>query len=651
MARTFARLLPLRSTLLVLLAAPPAAAPVAAQSSAGTSASNAGAAAAPAAFEVAVARGTRSDDGRPGSAYWQNGADYRIDATLDPATGRLTGRETIRYHNRSPDALDRLVLHLDQNVFAPGARRNRRAPITGGMTVTEVRVDGELVEGRHPGGGYQQALTLLELRPATPVAPGATSEIEVAWSFTVPPAPTFRNGNLDDVVFAVAQWYPRMAVYDDVYGWDMTPYLGDGEFYLEYGDFDLALTVPSGWLIGATGVLTNPQEVLTPATLRRLAQARSRTDETVQVVPADERGPGRATLGDEGSMLTWRFRADDVRDVAFSTSDEYVWDVRTTAAGVEAQALYRPEFESWSETARYAAFTIETLSEWIRPYPWPQVTITEGPVGGMEYPMLVFNPSGTSPRGNAGVTIHETAHQWFPMMVGSMEAKHAFMDEGFVSYFDEEAAAVLWGEDAPRWGENQSYLRVAGTEQEVPLLRHTDLVSPYGARGLAAYTKPAVMLGALREIIGRDAFESAFREYAEAWAFKHPQPWDFFNLVERHAGQDLDWFWGPAFGETATLDVGVRSLQFSGGETRIELSHNGGLIVPVPVRITMDDGSVEERTVGPERWLDAAADALVGQGGRTLHLAPIQGTAVRVEVDPEGLFADVDRGNNVWGGG
>lgn len=595
----------------------------------------------PAAFVAAVAAGTRTLQGLPGADYWQNGADYVIEASLDPGSGRLTGRATIAYHNRSPDPLDRLVLHLDQNVFAPGARRNRRAPITGGMEVTDLRLDGAPVDARHPGGGYQQALTLLELRPAAPVPAGATVEIEVAWSFTVPPAPTFRTGNLDGEVFAVAQWYPRMAVYDDVYGWDLTPYLGDGEFYLEYGDFDVALTLPSGWLVGATGVLANPDEVLPPAVRDRLAVARAMVDSTVRVVAADERGAGRATLGAEGTPVTWRFRADDVRDFAFATSDRYVWDVRTTAAGVEAQALYRPQFGAWSEAARYAAFTIDTLSEWIRPYPWPQVTITEGPVGGMEYPMLVFNPSSDNPRSLAGVTVHETAHQWFPMMVGSMEAKHAFMDEGFVSYFDEEAAAVLWGEEAPRWGENRGYLRVAGTEEEVPILRHTDLVSPYGARGLAAYTKPAVMLGALREIVGRDVFEAAFREYAEAWAFKHPQPWDFFLLMDRRAGRDLGWFWGPAFASTATLDHGIATVRVVDGRTEIELVSEGAMVAPTPVRITLEGGTVVDRTIDAAAWL---------REGRSVRFE-VPGVAIRVELDPGGWFPDVDDSDDVWPAG
>jgi hypothetical protein len=238
------------------------------------------------------------------------------------------------------------------------------------------------------------------------------------------------------------------------------------------------------------------------------------------------------------------------------------------------------------------------------------------------------------------VTIHEMAHQWFPMIVGSMEAKHAFMDEGFVSHFDEEAAAILWGDDDPRWGDNRGYLRTAGTESEVPLLRHTDLVSPYGARGLAAYTKPAVMLGALREIVGRDVFEAAFRDYAATWAFKHPQPWDFFNTVERHAGRDLDWFWAPAFAETATWNVSVAEVRPEGEMTVVVLAREGELVLPTPVRLTFADGSVSERSVSADAWR--------ASGGRFEVQAP--GRVVGVELDPAGLYPDVNADDDIWQG-
>ncbi|NNF37966.1 MAG: M1 family metallopeptidase [Gemmatimonadetes bacterium] len=624
--------------LLSLLAAlfPAAAAPISAQSLVETPDQPAP----PAAFREAERADTRSPDGRPGAGYWQNRADYVIEATLDPVAGRVTGRETITYLNNAPDSLDRLVLHLDQNVFAPSARRNRRAPVTGGMDLGTVLLNGAEVEAHPVGRGYQEALTLLELLLPEPLEPGATASLELSWSFTVPPAPTFRTGNLDFDVFAVAQWYPRMAVYDDVYGWDETPYLGDGEFYLEYGDFDVALTLPSGWLVGATGVLQNESEVLGDAVLDGLARARSHAGETVQVVTPELQGPGAATRAPEGSPVTWRFTAENVRDFAFSTSANYLWDVRVSAAGVENYAFYRPQVaETWAEAARYVDVTIATLSEWILPYPWSRATTTEGPVGGMEYPMMVFISGGRSPRSLAGVTIHEMAHQWFPMIVGSMEAKHAFMDEGFVSYFDEEVAARLWGDEEPRWGENQGYLRVAGTEAEVPILRHTDLVSPYGARGLAAYTKPAVMLGALREVVGRDAFAAAFQDYASEWAFRHPQPWDFFRTVERHAGRDLDWFWGPAFASTATLDVGVLAVEHQGGSSVVVLERSGGLILPTPVRITRSDGSIEEHSVSADRWRAE---------GRRVRLI-IAGRVEGVALDPDGRFPDVESSNDVWG--
>lgn len=596
----------------------------------------------PAAFHAALAAGTRNPDGRPGPAYWQNRADYVIEAVLDPEEGRVTARETITYTNNSPDALDRLVLHLDQNVYAPSARRNRRVPITGGMELGPVLLDGAPVESRHVGRRYTQALTLLEVIPETPVAPGASVTLDFEWTFIVPPAPTFRTGNLDYDVFAVAQWYPRMAVYDDVYGWDETPYLGDGEFYLEYGDFDVALTVPSGWLVGATGVLANEDQLLTEAVRERLARARQNPGEKVQAVSPELRGPGLATLGARGTPVTWRFRAENVRDFAFSTSANYVWDVLVAESGVESYAFYRPQrAETWAQAASYVDFTIATLSEWLLEYPYTRATTAEGPIGGMEYPMLVFISGGPSLRSLAGVTIHEMAHQWFPMMVGSMEARFVFMDEGFVSYLDSEASAILWGDAPPRWGENSGYLRVAGTEEEVPILRHTDLVSPYGARGLAAYTKPAVMLGALREMVGQDVFQAAFRDYTRSWAFKHPQPWDFFNTVERHAGRELDWFWVPAFARTAIHEVGVVEVRREGSASVVILSRSGDLLLPTPVRITLADGSVLERRVEADTWRAA--------GDRVELMVP--GQVGAVELDPEGLFPDVDDANDRWPAG
>ncbi|MDX1568702.1 MAG: M1 family metallopeptidase, partial [Longimicrobiales bacterium] len=404
----------------------------------------------PLAYQAALASETRSLDGRPGPAYWQQRADYRIQAELDPGTGRVNAREVITYHNQSPDTLPLVVLRLEQNVFAEGARRNRRAPVTGGVSLESLRVNGRDAPTRHVGSSYYESLTLLQVQLPEPLLPGQQADIEVRWSFTVPPARAFRTGNLDGEVFAVAQWYPRMAVYDDVYGWDLTPYLGDGEFYLEYGSFDVQITVPADWLVAATGELENPEEVLSSASLRRLREAPA-SDSVIRVVTEEQIAEGTATRSGPDE-LTWRFTASDVRDFSFATSPRYLWEAR----GVEVpnrgrgpgegqrallQAFYRPGLTAWNRGLEYMAHGITTLSEWLGPFVYPQVTITETSVGGMEYPMLIFNPSTNSPTSLAGVTIHEVAHQWFPMAVGTMEAKHAWMDEGIGTYWEELSLA------------------------------------------------------------------------------------------------------------------------------------------------------------------------------------------------------------------
>ncbi len=586
------------------------------------------------AYRGALEGGTRSESGRPGANYWQQRADYRIQAELDVVEGRLTGHEVITYHNNSPDDLEQLFIRVEQNVFAPGARRNRRAPITGGASIGSVTVNGTDVEYSHPGGGYYEALTLLQIELESPIATGSVAEIEISWQHTIPPAPTFRNGNFQGRIFAVAQWYPRVAVYDDVYGWDRAPYLGDGEFYLEYGDFDVELTVPTGWLVGATGTITNARQVLAPAAASRL-EAAANSDATVRVIDVGHRESREGTNSSNDGKLTWKYHAEDVRDFAWSTSNEYVWDAARANDSVIAHAFYRPELDAWTEGVSYVTHTIRSFSAYLGDYAYPQLTITEGPVGGMEYPMLIFNPSTNNPRGLAGVTIHEGGHQWFPMMVGNMEKKHAWMDEGIISYWDEVSSAELAGSKLAPWGANQFYLAFAGTEAEVPLMRHTDLVNPHGQRGLAAYTKPAVVLGVLREVLGDDVFVAAFRDFFESWKFKHPQPWDFFNTFERHAGQDLDWFWRPLFFETDVMD---HSVSVSGDRTVITIRDHGDVVLPATFVVELDEGGAIEHTVPITHWL----------AGNDTYVLELDGHASSVTLDPRSAFPDVDRTNNSW---
>jgi hypothetical protein len=611
------------------------------------------------AFRRAVESGTRTTTGQPGPRYWQQAVSYRIEAELDPATAELRGRERIVYRNRSPQALNTVVLNLYQNIFTETARRNRVAPNTGGVTLDRVAVEGVVLgavpAGRigvvtpvaQPAAGYEVAGTLARLTLPRPVAPGDSTVLEIQWRHRIPPAGSFRTAweeALGGRAYNVAQWYPQIAVLDDVNGWDATPYLGDGEFYLEYGDFDVAITVPAGHLVGATGTLQNPEQVLTPEVRARLARAAA-TDSIVRVVTEAERAAGLATQRPPGGRLTWRFRAANVRDFAFATSDRYLWDAgRATLPGgrsVAIHALYRSGAPHWNEAARYTQHSIGFFSERIIPYAYPQMTVAEGPIGGMEYPMLNFIPRPAEAADLHSVIAHEVGHEWFPMMIGQNEAAYAWMDEGLTTYHEDEARQAFFpGTDAH--GETRaSYLRVAGGDTEVPLMRHTDLVSPYGARTVAAYSKPGAMLNALRGILGAETFDGAMRTYATEWTFRHPQPWDFFNTFERVAGRDLDWFFYPWWFETGTLDYAVGAVENVAGGVRVTITDLGDIPAPIQVAATGENGARAVIDIPVESWT-------VARTRTATFTLPLAGPATRVEVDPAGTLPDVNRANNVW---
>ena len=614
------------------------------------------------AYRRGLRAGTRSATGEPGARYWQQSVAYRIRAELDPQTTELRGSERIVYRNRSPDALATVVLNLYQNIYTENAARNRRAPNTGGVTLDRVVAQGTALAQRPaaavgimaaaeaPPVGYAVEGTLARLALPRPIAPGDSAVLEIDWHQKVPPAPTFRTAWEDALgarAFVVGQWYPQVAVYDDLRGWDATPYLGDGEFYLEYGDFDVDLTLPAGWIVGATGTLANAADVLSPRTRERLARAAG-SDSVVHVVTAADLAPGAALARGSGGRLTWRFTARGVRDFAFAASDRYLWDaVRATvpdSAGgeraVTVSALYRPGAPGWEQAWRYGRHAISFFSRLVVPYPYPQATMAEGPIGGMEYPMLVFIPRPPEAAELQSVIAHELGHEWFPMLVGSDEASYAWMDEGITSYHEDRAAENFF--PGTRATSVNTYLRVAGHDPEVPLMRHTDLVTPYGARTVAAYTKPASVLLALRTVLGDSVFDRALREYARAWSYRHPQPWDFFATVERVAGRDLDWFWYPWFFETGVLDQAIESVRPVSGGVEVVIRDRGDNPMPVYVAATSGEGMVTEQEAPVEEWL-------AGGGRRTMTvLLPTSGAVTRVEIDPRRRFPDADRANNVW---
>jgi hypothetical protein len=455
----------------------------------------------------------------------------------------------------------------------------------------------------------------------------------------------------DGEVYYVAYWYPQLAVYDDVNQWVQYPHMSQAEFYMGYADYDVAITVPDGWLVGATGALINAAEILPRAARDRLAQAR-RTAEVVHVVTAADRAAGQATARGAAGRLTWRFQATGVRDFAFATSDKYVWDATRAVAGdwtgdgkpdtAAIHTLYRPERTPWVQDARYTRFAIEFLSRFLWPYPYPHMTAVDGiaSCGGMEYPMMTCIGAGRDTMSLFGVTLHETAHMWFPMMVGSNEQAHAWQDEGLTSYNTAQGSREFFNrpDDASLFG---GYLFLARTGGEVELMRHGEQYpanSP--AYGVASYGKMASILRMLRGLLGEETFNRAYREYGRRWINKHPTPSDMWNTFNDVSGRDLWWFWRTWFYETWTLDQAIASVTPAGGGLDVVVEDRGLAPMPARVAVTRADGTIERLEVPVEVWL----------GGAKRHTLRVANgaTVSKVEIDPEQLFADVDRTNQSW---
>lgn len=599
-------------------------------------------------FEKALANGTRSLDGKPGAKYWQNSASYLIETALDPAKKLLTGEVRIQYKNNSPDELKMLYVHLRQNIYKPTAARNRAVPNpTDGMNVSEVSILTSPAGAEEKWQSAQQRVqgTLMSVLPPAGIKPNQDVTLKIKWSFTVPEK-MFRMGH-DGEMFMIAYWYPQISVYDDVRGWDTDQYMGNGEFYMNFADYDVKITLPQGFILTATGELQNPNEVLTETSLSRLAEA-MKQDQVVQVVKADERG--KATRTSDSGLLTWHFKAKNVRDFSFATSDKYLWDATRAEVGdlsgdgkpdfSAIHAFYRPEAQHWNQAAKFGRFSIEHMSKRIFPYPWSHMSVIEGFIGGgMEFPMLTHIGRMRNEQSLFGVTYHELAHMWFPLMIGNDEKAFTWMEEGMTSFNDTDGTNAYYPA-ANAWNPAQnSYLNmIKNGMSEVECMRHKDQMPNSAAQNIAAYDKPATLFHALRGAVGQEKFMQALRQYAKDWGFKHPYPYDFFNAFENSLGMDLDWFWTAGFFQTWTHDLAVKEVKTTGKKTQISIEDLSYFPMPVTVEITTD-GKTERRTIPVSDWLS---------GKRVITLEVAKGTVQKVVIDPDLTNPDMNRDNNTW---
>jgi len=549
----------------------------------------------------------RTASGAPGHAYWQQRADYRIRVTLDEAKRAISGSETVTYHNNSPDTLSYLWVQLDQNMFRADSdnravssypsRDAWRTPAAGGKTGLQFEAARFLVESRTFDGGFKLGKvtdsagnllrtavnkTMMRIDLPQPLKPGARFSFNMAWSFNVPETNVlgrrmgFERFDKEDKndLFEIAQFFPRMAAYYDAHGWQNKQYLGDGEFTLEFGDYEVDITVPADHIVASTGELQNPDTVLSPAQRERLKRART-SNKPVVIVTQDEaiaNEKQRAT-----ASKTWRFKAKNVRDFAFATSRKFIWDAqgyKKDGTDVLAMSFYPKEGNPlWEQYSTQAIIhTIDQYNKYSFDYPYPVAISVNGPVGGMEYPMISFNgprpakdkktgaltyPKATK-YGLISVIIHEVGHNYFPMIVNSDERQWTWMDEGlnsFVQFLAEQA----WEERYPaRRGEARNIVDYMKSRNQQPIMTNGESIVNRGAN---AYAKPATALNILREtVLGRELFDFAFREYAQRWKFKRPTPADFFRTMEDASGTDLDWFWRGWFYSTDAVDVSVDGI-------------------------------------------------------------------------------------------
>jgi hypothetical protein len=606
------------------------------------------------AYERAVRSGTRTHSGTPGPRYWQQWADYRLEAELNPVSKRLTGKGAITYYNRSPDTLEDVYVQLLHNIFAPDSRHNTDVPwAVEGVQLSRVVAQGqELKPVKEDGTGYQVDGTIMRIHLPRPLAPGSSVAFEFAWRLRIPPDGAPRGGQ-DGETYYINYWYPQMAVYDDVNGWQTDQYLGNAEFYMGYGNYDLALTVPAGWLVDATGRLQNPDEVLSAQTRARLDSA-AHGSAIVHVVTESDRSAGVSTAAGTNGKLTWRYRAENVRDVSWATSAKYLWDATSAAVGdangdgrtdsTAIYAFYRPEqrVSHWGQSARYSRHSIEFFSRYLSPYPYPHMSAVDGPTscGGMEYPMMTCIGGQWDTLSLYEVTTHEIGHMWFPMIVGSDEKRYAWMDEGLTQFGQSQAMADFFRGFDDEARNRKNYLDFAEMGNEAELMRHGDRYPSYPAYGVASYYKPATVLVALRGVLGAEVFNKAYKEYIRRWAYKHPTPYDLFHTFEDVSGQDLSWFWRGWFFETWKLDQAIDTVTAAGDSLNVVITNKGKAPMPVRLSISRINGRVEHLTFPANVWLQE-------DRRRTVRIAR-EPTVRTIEVDAEKDFPDLDRSNQVW---
>lgn len=597
----------------------------------------------------------RSAAGVPGPGYWQNSADYKIAVSLDDVANKITGDVEITYKNNSPDKLPFLWLQLDQNSFNTQSRGGKTTPISGGRFGNLAFDGGYKIESVTIDGKPANFIvedTRMQIRLAAPLAEKiGTAKIKIVYSFTSPENASDRMGiqqTKNGAIYTVAQWFPRVCVYDDIEGWNVLPYLGAGEFYLEYGNFEYSINAPASHIVVGSGELLNPTEVYTADQVKKWAAAANSETTVVIRSAAEVTDPASRPAKDR---LTWKFKCNNARDVAFASSKAFILDACriNLPSGKKSLAVSVYPVESdgkdaWGRSSEYVKASIEHYSNWLYEYTYPVATNVAGIVSGMEYPGIIFCGYRDKTASLWGVTDHEFGHNWFPMIVGSNERKFAWMDEGFNTFINFYSTdAFNKGEYKNRKFDMHAIAKSMFRETADPIMSIPDVIQVRNL-GWEAYNKPGFGLRILREnILGADRFDYALKNYISKWAFKHPTPMDFFRAMEDGAGEDLGWFWKSWFYELWKLDQSVKDVDYVEQDATkgavITIENLDKMAMPAIVEVELTSGEKERFTFPVEIWQRGSSWTF-----RTSTKLPIKS----VVIDPDHSFPDMDSKNNTW---
>ncbi len=594
-------------------------------------------------IKKAYANGTRSENGKPGNKYWQNRAKYAININVTPPARQVTGTEVIDYTNNSPDTLKTLAIKLLLNNHMAGAIRLRQAReeyFTDGISIDSFSVNGQSTKWRK----IPVPATTQNIHLQTPVAPNETVHLSFSWHYDLSKESN-REGLIDSTSFFIAYFYPRVAVYDDCFGWDFIDFTDTQEFYSDFNDYTLNVTVPKNFIVWSTGTLQNAADVLQPEYAKRLNKSLI-SDDVINVASKKDLLAGKVT---QNKSNTWQWSAVNVPDMAVGISDHFVWDAssvvvdKNTNRRSAVQAAYNDTAADYHKMVEYGKHSLDWFSNnWPGvAYPYPKTTIFQG-FAGMEYPMMVNDETYQDPNFSRFVAEHEIAHTWFPFYMGINESRYAFMDEGWATTLELLIGRADQGDSIAdslfKRFRVEQWINDNSTEEDLPIITPADALKGI-AYGNNAYGKPALAYIALKDMLGDDLFRKCLHTYMERWNGKHPIPWDFFYTFNDASGKDLNWFWNSWFFSNGYIDLAISDVKETDTGLAVTVQNKGGFVAPANVLLTYSDGSTEIKHLTSEIWKANLLEAVV--------TIPTNKKIKSIKLDG-GIFMDADEKNNIW---